>query len=89
LNLGLRDALVLAGFLGRASTPEQLHAFTTARGADRSTTIKLTDSLARLFASAPAGAFSQTLLGASLGMVDILQPAKRALAEQMMFGWRG
>jgi 2-octaprenyl-6-methoxyphenol hydroxylase len=89
LNLGLRDALVLAAHLGRASSPEQLRAFMRERAGDRSTTIRLTDSLARVFASAPAGAWSQTLLGASLGMVDVLQPAKRALAEQMMFGRRG
>ena len=88
LNLGLRDALVLAAHLSRQTSPEQLRAFVRERSTDRSTTIRFTDGLARLFASAPSGAVSQTLLGASLGVVDILQPAKRALAEQMMFGWR-
>lgn len=31
---------------------------------------------------------AQTLLGASLGLIDIMPPVKRLLAERMMFGWR-
>jgi 2-octaprenyl-6-methoxyphenol hydroxylase len=44
--------------------------------------------MARIFASAPDGTPSQTLLGLSLGLIDAFKPAKRLLAEQMMFGQR-
>jgi 2-octaprenyl-6-methoxyphenol hydroxylase len=88
LNLGLRDAAVLARLLAQAATPALLADFTRLRQADRSLTIRLTDTLARIFASAPDGALSQTLLGLSLGLVDAVTPAKRLLAEHMMFGWR-
>ncbi len=44
--------------------------------------------MARLFASAPDGALSQTLLGVGLGVIDLVDPARRLLAEQMMFGRR-
>ena len=88
LNLGLRDALVLATSLARGMSPVTLAQFVATRRADRGMTIRLTDSMARVFASAADGALSQTVLGASLGLVDLFKPAKRALAEQMMFGWR-
>ena len=88
LNLGLRDADVLARLLARDASPDALHRFTLARQADRGLTIRLTDTLARLFASAPDGAASQSLLGLSLGLMDALPPAKRLLADQMMFGRR-
>jgi 2-octaprenyl-6-methoxyphenol hydroxylase len=44
--------------------------------------------MARVFADNARGIVSQTLLGVSLGVVDALQPAKKFLAEQMMFGRR-
>lgn len=89
LNLGLRDAVVLANALARnACGPAALEQFATQRRRDRNATIKLTDLMARVFASAPDGAPSQALLGLSLGLIDIAAPAKRLLAEQMMFGWR-
>jgi 2-octaprenyl-6-methoxyphenol hydroxylase len=88
LNLGLRDAVVLAQELGKEVAPDALQRFAKNRDADRRMTIRVTDALARLFASAPDGALSQTLLGAGLGFVDAINPAKRALAEQMMYGWR-
>ena len=34
------------------------------------------------------GTLTQDLLGASLGLIDVFPPAKRVLAEQMMFGTR-
>ncbi len=90
LNLGLRDAAVLARLL--AKQPQQLPAgladFQTGRQADRSTTIRLTDTLARIFASSADGTRSQTLLGISLGLVDVCKPVKRVLAQQMLFGRR-
>lgn len=88
LNLGLRDAAVLAPLLAQELTPSMLQHFVQSRQSDRNLTIRITDAMARVFASAPDGAISQTLLGLSLGMIDAFQPAKRILAEQMMFGLR-
>lgn len=88
LNLGLRDAVVLAQLLAQDASPATLQRFAESRKSDRGLTIRLTDAMARMFASAPDGALSQTLLGLSLGLIDAIAPAKRLLAEQMMFGWR-
>jgi 2-octaprenyl-6-methoxyphenol hydroxylase len=88
LNLGMRDAAVLARLLAREATPEMLQQFARLRQSDRSVTITLTDVMARIFASAPDGALTQTMLGASLALVDLAPPVKRLLAEQMMFGRR-
>ncbi len=88
LNLGLRDATVLARLLTPDASPAMLERFAASRHADRSMTIQLTDTMARIFAGAPDGALSQTLLGLSLGIVDGFKPARRLLAEQMMFGRR-
>ena len=88
LNLGLRDAAVLAKLLAQEVSPLTLEKFSNSRKTDRSMTIHMTDLMAQIFASAPEGAVSQTLLGLSLGMVDAIKPAKNMLAEQMMFGRR-
>jgi len=88
LNLGLRDAAVLARLLAREARPDALLKFAQARQADRNVTISLTDAMARVFASAPDGSLPQTALGASLALIDAIKPAKRMLAEQMMFGRR-
>lgn len=88
LNLGLRDAAVLARFLSRDLSPDTLLRFAVARQNDRSMTIRVTDTMARIFSSAPDGMPSQAVLGASLGLIDAIGPAKRLLAEQMMFGRR-
>jgi 2-octaprenyl-6-methoxyphenol hydroxylase len=88
LNLGLRDAAVLARLLAQQASPGMLERFARSRRSDRSLTIHLTDAMARVFAGAPEGAVTQTLLGLSLGIVDAFKPAKRMLAEQMMFGRR-
>jgi 2-octaprenyl-6-methoxyphenol hydroxylase len=82
LNLGLRDAAVLARLLARGAS---LAEFTEARAADRKTTVGLTDAMARVFANeGPA----QALLGLSLGVIDAVNPARTVLAELMMFGRR-
>jgi 2-octaprenyl-6-methoxyphenol hydroxylase len=86
LNLGLRDAVVLARALATGRDPEALARFLQQRRTDRGMTIRLTDTLARIFANPLAPV--QSLLGLSLGLVDALPPAKRALAEHMMFGHR-
>ena len=88
LNLGLRDAVVLARLLAHDCGPASLPRFIAERRADRGITIRLTDMMARVFASAPEGSLSQGLLGLSLGAIDGLAPAKRLLAEQMMYGRR-
>ncbi len=88
LNLGLRDASVLARLLAKKMEAAALQEFSASRVSDRNATIHLTDIMARIFASAPAGGISQALLGFSLGLVDGIKPAKRLLAEQMMFGRR-
>lgn len=88
LNLGLRDAAVLARLLAREAQPAMLERYARIRQADRSATIQLTDTMARIFSSAPDGALSQTMLGLSLGLIDAFKPAKRLLAEQMVFGRR-
>ncbi|MES2128679.1 MAG: FAD-dependent monooxygenase [Pseudomonadota bacterium] len=85
LNLGLRDAAVLARLLARDMSPHALVEFAQAREADRSTTVQLTDAMARVFASEGPG---QALLGLSLGVLDTLAPARLLLAELMMFGRR-
>jgi 2-octaprenyl-6-methoxyphenol hydroxylase len=89
LNLGLRDATVLARLLAKETEPAALEAFVRQRRMDRSTTVHLTDVMARIFAGTPAGTLSQALLGYGLGAIDGIRPAKRLLAEQMMFGRRG
>ena len=88
LNLGLRDAAVLAKCLTHFPVNTALSNFIVQRKTDRSATIRMTDSMARVFASAADGSFSQSLLGLGLGAVDLIAPAKKLLAEQMMFGWR-
>lgn len=88
LNLGLRDASVLARLLAKQIDANALQEFSASRTSDRNATIHLTDIMARIFASAPAGGISQAILGFSLGLVDGIKPAKKLLAEQMMFGRR-
>ena len=92
LNLGLRDAAVLAEVLSKSLATgfqtASLQDYLKQRAADRNSVIRITDSMARLFASAPDVALSQTLLGIGLGFLDGVAPARKLLAEQMMFGWR-
>jgi 2-octaprenyl-6-methoxyphenol hydroxylase len=85
LNLGLRDAAVLARLLAVAATPAQLRAFTAARQPDRNLTIGITDTMARIFA---ASGPLQALLGVGLSAIDTLAPARLILAELMMYGRR-
>ncbi len=85
LNLGLRDASVLARLLARGANPVALQQFRAQRENDRALTVRMTDTLARIFTGA---APAQTLLGAALGLVDIVPPARHLLAEMMMFGRR-
>jgi 2-octaprenyl-6-methoxyphenol hydroxylase len=87
LNLGLRDAHALADALARrGATPEALAIFGKARALDRRLTIGATDTLARLF-TIDLGPLSP-LRGLALAALELVPPAKTALARQMMFGQR-
>ena len=88
LNLGLRDAVVLARLLARECSPAALSQFIQLRQHDRKLTMHLTDVMARIFTSSPDHSWSQILLGLGLGCIDAFKPVKKQLAEQMMFGWR-
>jgi len=86
LNLGLRDAAVLARLLARCPGPEGIGRFLDERAQDRKLTIALTDAMARAFVgSGPL----QTVLGLGLATLDAVKPARTLLAEVMMYGRRG
>jgi 2-octaprenyl-6-methoxyphenol hydroxylase len=85
LNLGLRDAAVLARRLARGAGPDAVDAFMTERAQDRRLTIGLTDTMARAFIG---GGPLQPLLGLSLAALDLVKPARLLLADLMMFGRR-
>ncbi|AWL05700.1 FAD-dependent monooxygenase [Massilia oculi] len=85
LNLGLRDAAVLARQLARGATSAAIGRFLEERAQDRKLTIGLTDTMARAFtASKPL----QPLLGLGLAALDLAKPARTLLADLMMFGRR-
>ncbi len=85
LNLGLRDAAVLARQLARDAAPGAIAAFMDERKQDRRLTIGLTDTMARAFVGRGP---LQPLLGLSLAALDIVKPARLLLADLMMFGRR-
>jgi 2-octaprenyl-6-methoxyphenol hydroxylase len=85
LNLGLRDAAELARALARGATPAALADYAARRRRDRQLTVRLTDTMARIFASESA---LQPLLGLGLAAIDIAAPARAVLAELMMYGRR-
>jgi 2-octaprenyl-6-methoxyphenol hydroxylase len=85
LNLGLRDAAVLARLLGREISPASLDRFTAERARDRATVIRATDTMARVFANKGP---QQALFGLALAALDTVKPARMLLAEMMMFGRR-
>jgi 2-octaprenyl-6-methoxyphenol hydroxylase len=97
LNLGLRDAFLLAEklvgvFSGAAEnqTPANvqsvLESYAQSRKVDRTTTIGLTDFMARVFTSNLAPIVMAR--GLALSALQWLPPVKTALARQMMFGRR-
>lgn len=85
LNLGLRDAAVLARQLARGATPPAITRFIQERTQDRRVTIGLTDTMARAFTG---GGHLQPLLGLGLAALDLAKPARLLLADLMMFGRR-
>ena len=87
LNLGLRDAHALVAALQReADVDRALKWMEWQRAPDRWALIATTDFLARSFTWQVPGLASARGLG--LAALQLLSPAKRALARQMMFGWR-
>jgi 2-octaprenyl-6-methoxyphenol hydroxylase len=87
LNLGLRDAAVLARVLAQdGAGPDAVLRFVNERQHDRRLTISLTDAMARLFTDTGP---LQSLFGLSLAALDTVTPARVLLAELMMFGHRG
>jgi 2-octaprenyl-6-methoxyphenol hydroxylase len=97
LNLGLRDAFLLSEKLVEVfsgSAEEQspadvqnvLQSYAQSRKADRTTTIGLTDFMARVFTSNLAPIV--VARGLALSALQWLPPVKTALARQMMFGRR-
>jgi 2-octaprenyl-6-methoxyphenol hydroxylase len=85
LNLGLRDAAVLASLLAREMTPAAIARFTAERQQDRGMVIRATDAMARMFADRGP---QQALFGLALAALDTVKPARTLLAELMMFGRR-
>ena len=85
LNLGLRDAAVLARLLAQGDFVAAIAGFGEVRSNDRDMTVGLTDAMARVFAGTGP---LQSLLGLSLGALDAVGPARKALASVMMFGRR-
>ena len=97
LNLGLRDAFLLSEklvglFANAAQEPspaqiqETLESYAQSRKADRTTTIGLTDFMARVFTSNLAPVVLAR--GLALSALQWFPPVKTALARQMMFGRR-
>lgn len=86
LNLGLRDAAVLARLLARCAGPEGIGRFLGERAQDRQLTIAMTDAMARAFVG---GGPLQAVLGLGLAALDAVPPARTMLGELMMYGRRG
>ncbi len=90
LNLGLRDAHALVAALqavrGATGLDAALRKVEWQRAPDRWALIATTDFLARSFTWPLPGLASARGLG--LAALQALGPAKRAVARQMMFGWR-
>jgi 2-octaprenyl-6-methoxyphenol hydroxylase len=92
LNLGVRDAFVLVDRLAQfahdsdAGATRALRGLAFQRAPDRWGIIGATDFLARSFTWHAPGLAAARGLG--LAALEAVPPLKRALARQMMFGWR-
>ena len=91
LNLGLRDAVVLAELIASAHPHELgsdafLKHYTARRRLDRVAGICFTDALVRLFSN--SSAVLGAVRGAGLAFLDILPPARGFLARRMIYGAR-
>jgi 2-octaprenyl-6-methoxyphenol hydroxylase len=92
LNLGVRDAFVLVDRLARythdsdGGATRALRGLAFRRAPDRWSIIGATDFLARSFTWHAPGLAAARGLG--LAALEAVPPLKRALARQMMYGWR-
>lgn len=90
LNLGLRDAACLTQEILQQPDPAHwtpaLQRFVQRRRLDRGLTMRLTDTMARVFATASVPL--QHTLGLSLGVLDLFPASRHALAKHMMLGQR-
>jgi len=89
LNLGMRDAFVLARCVGEAAARglevgQALARYARERRGDRAGTIALTDTLARIFSLSPL----RPLQSLTLAALDLSPAARARLARQFMFGLR-
>jgi len=89
LNLGIRDAFLLARCVGDAldagtDAAPALARYARERRIDRNGTIAVTDALARVFSVRPL----RPLQSLTLTALDLLPPAREGLARQFMFGLR-
>ena len=88
LNLGLRDVMALHQALqSHGPTPDALPPWRARRRLDRTLTIELTDTLARVFTWPWAP--GRHLAGAGLMALDLLPPARAPLVRHLLRGWRG
>ena len=91
LNLGLRDAVVLAELIASTHPRELgsdafLKRYTARRRLDRAAGIGFTDAVVRLFSN--SSATLRMVRGAGLAFLDILPPARAFLARRMIYGAR-
>lgn len=91
LNLGLRDAIELAGEIlrgGRSALDagELAARFTVRRRRDRYASIGITEGLVRVFGFDRP--FARALRGAGLLALDLVPPARKLLARRFVFGLR-
>jgi 2-octaprenyl-6-methoxyphenol hydroxylase len=92
LNLGLRDIAQLADLIRRTAREDLggenfLSAFRALRQYDRFAAIGITDSLVRVFSN--DSFWLRAARGIGLIGFDLIPPARRLLARQMMLGLRG
>ncbi|MFK7967015.1 MAG: FAD-dependent monooxygenase [Burkholderiaceae bacterium] len=94
MNLGLRDAFETAAILAtglkeNADADAIYKRVTTQRHKDRQQTIALTDQLARL-ADKPklSGLNNGATQSMTIGLLDVIGPARRALTKRFVFGQR-
>jgi 2-octaprenyl-6-methoxyphenol hydroxylase len=91
-NVGLRDAWELAGIIA-ATTPSawgfdaMLKTYQRSRKVDAKHGLLFTDFLVNIFSNDIVGL--SKLRGTGLGLLDIVQPAKKCLVSKMSFGVRG
>lgn len=94
MNLGLRDAFEVAtivanGLRTKASTTEIIRLAQKQRQKDRGRTVALTDQLARIADQPRLGGLNNgATQSMTIGLLDVIGPARRALAKRFVFGQR-